>query len=183
MTENNTDKNCLSYALSDNDVKALLKGYTKIVPYSDLHKYKSINQLLKPYDSAVILYESEPNFGHWVSLIKRKKSIEFFDPYGFFPDDELKWIKPLIRIQNNADHTYLINLLLTSKIPIEYNNHALQGENPNIQTCGRWSVIRILFKNWNIDKFSQILNSDHNLTGDQIVTQVTNFIAHKIGLW
>jgi predicted component of viral defense system (DUF524 family) len=53
--------------LSNFDIMNSLKD-VKIVPYSDLHKYKCIKNLLGKYKKVILLYQTSKNFGHWTCL-------------------------------------------------------------------------------------------------------------------
>lgn len=56
-------------ALSGNELIDLLGGKVKIVRYPNIHKYKTIDELLEPYGSTIILYELRKNYGHWVCIM------------------------------------------------------------------------------------------------------------------
>jgi hypothetical protein len=57
--------------LDDAEIKYYLGQKAKILKYSELAKYKSIDELLpNEKDFAVLLYEESPNVGHWVCLLK-----------------------------------------------------------------------------------------------------------------
>jgi len=95
-------------ALSDKDVMKLVEGRAKVVLYSDLHKFKSLDQLLKPYGSVFLLFEWQPGSGHWVAINRLDNdSIEFFDPYGVYMDDELKWVPSDFRKKSFQNYPYL----------------------------------------------------------------------------
>lgn len=177
------NKNSISYSLSDGDINGFLQNKCKIVVYPDLHKYKSLSQLLKPYECVVLLYEMKQDVGHWCCLIDHGDKIEFFDPYGLIVDDELDFIPDDFQNKSNQNHTYLTNLLLNQNKPVEYNHTKLQGKNPKITTCGRWTVARLLFKDWDLSKFVKVMKSDPKLKPDQVVTEFTNDLAHNLRLW
>ena len=72
--------------------------------YRELRDITQIEQILKD-NSVVILYANKPKRGHWICLIRYIKNnvptLEFFDSYGFFPDDEKKIIsKEFLRNSN-----------------------------------------------------------------------------------
>ena len=87
-------------ALSDKDVTDLLDNKVKIELYPNLIKYDNLNQLLGKYGSCILLFEARPKYGHWVLIFKLdKNTIEFFNPYGGYPDDSLLFIdKPILKI-------------------------------------------------------------------------------------
>ena len=176
-----SSKKSISYALSDDDIKRLLKNKCNIVPYPSLHKYKTINELLYPYGCAVVLYETKEYYGHWVSVIdrsnKEKCRIEVFDSYGLYkPDQELNFIDKDFRGSSNQDYPYLTRLLYDSGCEIHYNNHRLQSEDPDVATCGRWSVVRIWLRDLDVDEFSELMKSDPKRDPEQVVTKLTNYV-------
>lgn len=164
----------MDIALSDKQVLELVNGKANIILYPDLHKYHSIDDLLFPYGACFILFESQPNFGHWCALIKLdNQNIEFFNPYGGYPDDGLEYIPPKFRIETNQDYPYLSYLMINSNYNLSYNEHRFQKHNKNIRTCGRWSAMRILLKNYSLDEFTNIFL---NKNSDRLVTDLTSWI-------
>ena len=146
----------MNYSLSGQDIMKLMKDKTKIISYKEINKFKSIDELLYPFNSVFILYESKKNSGHWTVLFKlHKKEIEFFDSYGLNIDDELKFINKEFRKNSNQLKTLLTRLLLKdfNKYIIHYNNYQFQKFNSNIATCGRWCIFRLLNKKLYINEF------------------------------
>jgi len=161
-------------SLSSEDIVRLVKGKTKIILYPELANYKNINDVLEPYGSAVILYLSDKNYGHWVCLIKHPDRIEFFDSYAMKPDTEFYFIKEKERKKYNYHgRPYLTELLYNSKIPIEYNHQPLQSESDDIATCGRHVAIRILFKDLLLDDYLKIIKGVRDMTPDELVLYLT----------
>jgi hypothetical protein len=90
-------ENVEKYPLSDSDIRKIIGSKTKIIKFSQLANYNSIEQLL-PHNGAylVLLFESAMNSGHWTALLRYNDTIEFFDSYGGEPHDILRWT-PLIK--------------------------------------------------------------------------------------
>ena len=175
--DSRTPKSSIAYPLSDSEVSQLLDGKTHVVVYPDLSQISDIDELLEPHGSCVILIEFKKDYGHWTCLIKRgEDSIEWFDSYGAKPDSELKQIPLSFRIKSNQNHTQIIRLLLGSGKKIQYNQYRLQKLKNGINTCGRHCVVRILMKDYNIDKYAKMLRADPDMNPDQVVTEVTNQI-------
>lgn len=93
--------NPMSISLSGDQIKKLVPYPINIYQYPDIKKFKNIDELLRPSDAAVILFNTnetnEGMFGHWTCLLKtidddNNDSINFFDSYGIVPDDEKKMI-------------------------------------------------------------------------------------------
>ena len=146
-------------ALSGSDITKLLNGKTKIIKYSELAKINDINELLFGYNSCVILILTKENFGHWVCLTKHDTNLEFFDSYGHFIDDPVyfKQNTAYFRHKNNQDFPHLTWLLLKTDYDLSYNEIPFQKSEPNIATCGRHVVCRIMNKKMNLYDYHKVL--------------------------
>jgi len=145
-------------ALSNQDILNLLNGKCNIVLYPDMHKYKTIEQLLNPYNCCIILYESKPNYGHWCALTKHNDNIEFMNSYGGLPDCCLKYINKDFRKKSKQLIPYLKKLMFKSPYALFYNEFAFQKKGYDIKTCGRHCVIRCLCKDLNIYQYKNLLD-------------------------
>lgn len=164
----------MNIALSDKQVLKLVDGKANIVLYPDLHKYNSIDDLLVPYGACFILFEAKPYYGHWCALIKLDDhTIEFFNPYGGYPDDSLEYISKEFRKESNQDHPYLSYLMMNSPYQLSYNEHKFQKRGNNIKTCGRWSAMRIMLKDLSLSEFTKMFL---NKNSDKLVTRLTSWI-------
>lgn len=122
------------------------------VLYSDLSKYKSLNQLLGKENYAVVLYQTSSRLdGHFVSVSKGDNGVvRYFDSYGISsPDAELQFTpydKPLPK--------YLTHLL--EEYPnFESNRVDYQGKGA-ISTCGRYASVACLFRNIPLPQIHEI---------------------------
>lgn len=169
-------KKLMKKSLSGEDIKKLLNNKTKILTYPELAKYKTIDELLYPYDNVVILYLTGANYGHWTCLFRNNdKNIEFFDPYALKPDDELKMIPVHFRKSNNQMKSHLSHLLYNCKYIVNYNDERLQKFIRDTNTCGRHCVVRLLFKDLMIDDYIKLIKNN-KLNPDYVVTYLTSFI-------
>jgi hypothetical protein len=131
--------------LGDDDIKYYLPD-SKIMKYSDLKKYKNIEDLLKKNkDYVFILYEDSHNKGHWTAIMRYDPYIEYFDSYGGVVDNPLSWIDKDQQKKLNQDTKLLSNLFNKTKMKVIYNPIDYQEDNMNkdINTCGRHSVFRV----------------------------------------
>jgi hypothetical protein len=168
-------------ALSDTQVLKLIDGRANLVLYPDLHKYKSIDELLNPYGACVILYESKPRYGHWCCIFKvNDKLLEYFNPYGGldegFPDDSLEYIPMDFRLKSNQYYPYLSYLMYNSPYELSYNEHPFQKHGINIKTCGRHVSLRLVFRNLSLKQFHaamKFLEKKLKINSDQLVTLLT----------
>lgn len=181
--EKDIEKAIKKYPLGDDDIKFYLPD-AKIITYSDLKKYKSIDELLPNNKSyAIILYEYEKNKGHWTCIMKYCDTIEFFDSLADCgaPDSELKWNSAETNKKLGYNKPYLTNLLKKSNYDVIYNKLKLQKENKKdiINTCGRHCVFRILNmrdKNMDLLAYLKFLNDVKNETGDDYDDIITHLV-------
>jgi hypothetical protein len=141
-------KEVQAYPISD----ALIKEYlpdTDIIMYNQLKNYDNIEQLL-PHDksSFVLMYLDSPNSGHWTCCLRQKNTIEYFDSYGSYPDDDLKWVSADRRHELGVNDKYLSRLLDKTKLNVIYNTEDYQSKGRQFATCGRHVIYRLK----NIDK-------------------------------
>ncbi len=175
------DKKQLKYyediALSDQDIRNELGPSTNIVLYPDLHKYRSLDELLGPENSAVLLYESKPNYGHWTTVFKKDPNqVEFFNSYGGAPDDSLQKINGEFRMESHQDYPYLTMLMYDSPYECTYNVKQFQEKCPDIRTCGRHVICRLKHDNMNLDQYTDYMDQEANALNtnyDGVVTMET----------
>jgi len=165
----------LAKSLDENEIMKLVDNKSKIVLYSDLHKYRNLHELLSPHGAAFILYQQKPEYGHWTVLFRQSTNvIEFFDPYGVFPDDELKWTEPHMRDQLNMNYPYLTALLYNAprNYTLTYNEHKFQSSRAGINTCGRWCATRLSLRDITLNEFIKMNANDKQK--DETITILTN---------
>jgi hypothetical protein len=158
----------MNYSLSSVDISNVFNHKCTITLYADLKHMEAIDQLFGKYDVAFILYQTAPTYGHWVVLCKHKGHLYFFDPYGIFPDDELKYCyKPF--------GPWLSQLILGSNYTLSYNKYKLQNINKqDISTCGRWCCLyAYCFDDTSFKQFAQIFDG---FDADECITFLTGFL-------
>lgn len=180
----NSIKHYENIALSDSDVLKLVNGKANLVLYPNIHKYRSLDELLQPYGACIVLYEAMPRYGHWCCIFKiNDKLVEYFNPYGGlnegFPDGSLEYIDPEFRARSKQDHPYLSYLMYNSPYELSYNEHKFQKHDMNIKTCGRWCGIRLVFRSLLLEDFKLLIDELKrmlNVTNDEVVTILTMYI-------
>lgn len=163
-------------ALSNHDLIKLLDGKANIVIYPQLINYNSIDEVLGQHGACFLLFEAKPKYGHWVCLMKRGNVIEFYNPYGGYPDDSLKSIPKDFRKKSGQQHPLLSLLLLNSPYELEFNEFQFQKKSRDVKTCGRHSTVRLLLKDLNIYEYKEFLDELCRETGlnyDKLVTYLT----------
>lgn len=157
----------MNTALSDESIKKFIPNVVKYNELEGISPNKLLNNL-----PIVILYETQPNFGHWTLLHKLDNgNIEFFDSYGFKPDSEFKLISPEYQYPH-----YLMELLkkLSKLTQIHYNQYQLQSKANGVSTCGRWVILRKLYPDLDIDRFKAGVDTvagGSGMSSDEYVTK------------
>ena len=143
-----------------------------LILYEDLINFNTIDDLLKQAGCAIILYQIEHNFGHWVCINKNDNNqIEFFDSYGGKPDSQLKYAK----YNKKNDGPYLTELLYNSPYEIIYSPYKLQSKGYNMSTCGRWCTLRLHMRHIPVCKFAEMF-LNQSFKPDWYATALTMFI-------
>ncbi len=134
----------------------------KIMKYSELEKFNTIDDLIPDKDDfRILLIESEPRVGHWCCLIRKGDTVEFFDSYGKTHKGELKYIPKIINKMLNQPDDYLTRIMKSSKNPI-FSTLKLQNDSPIVCTCGRHVIARILCgkAGYNLDDYEKLVNKE-----------------------
>jgi hypothetical protein len=152
--------------LSNHDIINALDNKIKVVVYSDLINYDTIDQLLHPFGRVVLLYEQERNIGHWVCIHKQDNTLIYFDSYGLRPDDPQSWIGEKKRKELYDNMRYLSILLKKSPYNIEYNEYELQA--PLVRTCGKWVCCRLSLPKLSTDQFAAVFAGEGDITPDML---------------
>lgn len=155
--------------LSKENILEITKNACDVVVYHNLGNYGSIQDLLGEKGAIILLYETKKNFGHWVAIFytnDARNEIEFFDSYGFAPDEELNYAK-------YDDQPFLKEMLSNSKLKIIYNKTRLQTMADDMNTCGRWTATRIAMRNTPLQQFVSLFKNKGRYGGDWMVSAMT----------
>ena len=134
-------------------IKPLTNGdvmrYTgcKFILYEHMKDIKSIDELLP---MTLILYQLNPDVGHFCCILENSHGIQFFDPIGMIFDQELKYCKQNKQMINH-DFTYLAQLLANSNRNVDYNHY--QYQTFGSMACGYWCIFRMLMKDLTNEQF------------------------------
>ena len=162
------------YPLSDADIRTILGDDIKITPYPMLKNMKSISECFDKKGRAIILFlTTSPTEGHWCCMLRKRKGIEFFDPYGEIPDSGQKrgMSRSLLESLDESQPD-LTALMRASGRPIFYNNHQFQRDSQKVSTCGRHCVARCLYAPYSLEKYANIIKKS-NMSPDDFVTGLT----------
>jgi hypothetical protein len=164
--------------LTGEDIMRMVDGKTNVIEYNDLKNATNLENLFRN-DTLVILYETRKGFGHWVCLIKRGiNHVDFFDPYGLKVDEELNIINENHIRQNDEGQVvpHLTSLLQNGGYRVDENLTKLQKFMKDVNTCGRWVVVRILLKHIEQKRFENLFCCNKNADGDWYVSAMTFFL-------
>jgi hypothetical protein len=176
---NNNIKEVKAYALSDGDIHSYLPD-VNIIMYNELSDYNNIEELLPNANSYVILlYQDSENTGHWTCLLRQNNTVEFFDPYGKYPDTQLRWVDNEVREDLGITGKFISNLFNKSKLKIVYNTAPYQHSGANINTCGRHVVYRLLNRNLSLKDYHKYFKEETkklNCNYDGVVAKIVNIM-------
>jgi hypothetical protein len=161
-------------SLTDDDFGKAID--TNIFTYPYLENVRDIDEVFDEEGRALMLYltESETS-GHWIALLKKGKTIEFFDPYGIGPDQQSKWMSKDKLEELGQDTPLLSNLLKKAKADgykIIVNHYKLQKDKDDINTCGRHALTRLIFKKLTLPQYKAMIDKS-KLSPDEFVSLYT----------
>jgi len=162
-----------SYPLSDDDIRKILGDDISIITYPQLGEMKSINEAFDKKGRCIMLYLTEDHSsGHWVCMLNKGGTVEYFDPYGEAPEQALDNV-PMSKLQELDEASpYLTELLRASGKKVIYNHYAFQKDKADINTCGRHSVVRCLYAPYTIGKYKKVMDGT-GMTPDDFVSALT----------
>lgn len=139
-------KDVIEQPMDDTDIRDKVGKNTKILKYTELSNYHSLEQLLpRKIDWVYILYLDSPNTGHWVGLIRDYDNIYYLDSYGGKVDEPLSWIDCNTRNKLGVNIPLLTRLFNNNKdFNLYYNPIKYQKENDDVNSCGRYITLFIL---------------------------------------
>ena len=106
------------------------------------------------------MYMQSDNYGHYCCINKiSDREVEFYDPYGLFPDKQLKFSSKDVNRQNKQDYTYLSWLMYNLPYKLSFNEHKFQAKAPPVQTCGFHCSHRIKHKNLPLKQYKALMDN------------------------
>jgi len=155
-------------SLTEGDIKRYFPDI-ETLKYSDLKNYSNIDELLpNDKDFKIILIEQEHHVGHWVCVMRYGNTIEYFNPYGTKVDNDKKFIGKLRNALLGQEEDVLSEMMEKSPYKCIYSKKRFQKLRPEIQTCGRWCLLRIMcMKDLDMDikEFKKFINSGVESSG------------------
>lgn len=158
--------NSTDIPLSNLDIQQ--KVNCKFYPYEFVNKINNINDFLP---KSLILYQLA-EIGHFVCIFQNKEGINFFDSYGYKPDEQLNFMPDELKKKLKHDYTYIIRLLLNQPYPIIYNEYKLQKLKAS--TCGHWCTIRLIYSDLTNDEFASVFKNVKDK--DKLIVKLFNSV-------
>ncbi len=167
-------KQLTSEPLSGKEMMRATDDETTVLAYEDLRDVNNIFDILGPNNNFTLLYETQPNYGHWTAVLYHPEinTIEFFDPYGKPIDSQLEYITD----PNIPRDPLLSELILDTDSKIIYNNKPLQKLGKDISSCGRHVALRINMRDIPLEEYQDMMMSKSKDERDKMVTYLTAFI-------
>jgi hypothetical protein len=144
--------------------------------YSDLGKYKNLDELLGPENYCIVLYQtSSRTTGHFVAITRNDFTgqVSYNDSYGIkSPDEEIQYTpydKPLPK--------YLTRLLQGTDYISNNVDYQATGK---VSTCGRWSSLFCLLRNLSQAQFRSVFKGNPGINSDDIATELTLLALNDI---
>jgi len=174
---------------SAEDLFKIANKRCNVYVYEDLKNFDDIDELFEKRDdrddykfddnAAIILYKSEPMFGHWTMVVRDDGDYNYLDSYGGKIDNPLAHVPKKINKELGQDKKYLANLLLKAMnggSNIYYNDAKLQKLDPNVSTCGRYCALYLKYSYMNVDDFAAMikkLSKRLKMSNDEVITYLS----------
>ena len=174
-----------SYALSGDDIKKILGRDVKIIKYPDFGNVDNIFDAFNNNECIIFFETVSQMVGHWECMFYNPniKTIQFFDSYGLPPDNAEKYLRQNTRITLKENKKYLTALLNKAQdlgYKCIYSNYKYQEMVGDIETCGKWSSIRLKNKNMNDDEFYNYITGIKTQNNLPSYDDTISFIVYKI---
>jgi hypothetical protein len=167
--------NAEQFDLSGADILRMTDNKAKIMPYEALEHVGSLSEAIGAKGALILLYQTAQQHGHWVCLLdKGNNNLEFYDPYGLKPDEELNMDNEYhLRIHNGQKAPHLTALIEKGGWNVEYNKEKLQRMLSHVNTCGRYCVLRVIFRTTGMNQFNKLLTGNKYYIPDFWVSALT----------
>jgi len=161
------------YPLSDDDIRQILGNDIKILTYPELADLSSIDECFDKRGRCILLFLTQSETaGHWCCLMRKRKGIVFFDPYGDEPEEQLESAPPHLLERLNQDKPHLTRLLKQSGKPVFFNSFPYQKLKAGVNSCGRHCVVRLLYAPYSEEQYKKIIDQS-GLAPDDFVSALT----------
>lgn len=160
----------ISKPLGLEKLRSLLPKQSKAVLYETLRNQKRSN-VFQNLDSLVVLYETKVDnkkTGHYVVLIPRSHSIEYFSSLGRSPTDEMSAL--------HQDPTIFKELLGKN---YTYNRKKLQLQTYEVEDCGYWCIARCILHELKVSAFQRLFTPRSLKSSDEVLSVMSLLLANR----
>jgi hypothetical protein len=166
-------KDIISKPMTLSRLRELLPNDSKAVLYSSLQKDNRKRQdIFRGIKSLIVLYEGKIDGrkqGHFVCLIPRPHSIEYFSSLGRAPTDEMNAF--------HTDPTAFRNLLGKN---YTYNRKKLQLDSYTVEDCGYWTLARAILAKMKLVEFQKIFQPKSLRSSDEVLGNMMYLLANLL---
>ena len=160
-------------SLSSQNILDITDNQTTILEYSDLHQFETLDQAFGGKPAIALLYQAKENFGHWVAIINYEDSIEFFDPYGLYLDEELDFSLYNKSLHQGKPVKHLTQLIQETNKKLIVNRKRLQRFKKDVNTCGRHTALRIKMRKFSLPQYIKLMSANKCYDADFWATVLT----------
>ena len=138
-----------------NDLLYMLDNKVRVINYEQIEPFESLEQLLNPYQAAIILspnaegYGTGEEVGHWTCLFVMPGTniLHYFDSYGNAVDEPIERFNKQEEQMHEQTriHPKLLQLIESSPFAkkFQWNHTDFQSNKIATSTCGLWCVVRL----------------------------------------
>ena len=143
-------------------------GGCKVLTYPRLGSIAQWTDLCPSGEGVAVLFCTDsPTDGHWTACFTNAQGAHVFDPLGVALDHERDYISPAMRAQLGEQQPQFGRLLSTFQGPRSVNRIHYQANKPNVNTCGRWTALRLKMRNMSDNDFSNFVKAQMSSAGIQ----------------
>jgi hypothetical protein len=166
-------KDIMSKPVAIENLRKLLPKNSSAVLYSTLARdNKSRSEIFKNNKTLVVLYEGiidGKKQGHFILLIPRAHSIEYFSSLGRSPADELNSLH-----ENPNAFRKLLGKNYT------YNRKKLQLDSYTVEDCAYWCIARAILWKIKISEFNKLFQAKCLKSSDEILANMCLLLANNL---
>jgi hypothetical protein len=163
----------ISQPMTISRLRELLPQNSKAVLYNTLkHDKRKRKDIFRGINSLVVLYEGKIDGikqGHYVCLIPRSHSIEYFSSLGRSPTDEMTAF--------HTDATVFKTILGKN---YTYNRKKLQLQSYTVEDCGYWVLARCIMWKTKLAKFQQMFSPRTLRSSDEVLANMMFLLANLL---
>ena len=151
-------------------LRTLLPEDSKAVLYESL-RGKKRGALFKNLSSLCVLYETKidnKKQGHYICLIPRAHSLEYFSSLGRSPTDEMNALH-----QNPSVFRELLGKNYT------YNRKTLQLSSYKVEDCGFWVIARAILHDLKLAAFQRLFTPRALRSSDEVLAVMSGLLANR----